>query len=237
MFLSRIIRRPVLAIVISVVILFLGGLAIRVLPISQFPSIAPTTVNLFIAYPGSSAEVLVNSTLIPLEQAINGVQGMRYISSDATSAGEATIRVIFEPGTDPNQAVIRVKTRVDQVMPLLPPLVQREGVIISPIQPSMLMYVNLYSEDKNADEKFLYNYANVKMIPEIQRITGIARAQILGSRQFAMRIWLKPDRMRAYKISAEDVMDAMLEQSIIGRPGRLGRADGKEAQSLEYVLT
>ncbi|SMD31661.1 hydrophobic/amphiphilic exporter-1, HAE1 family [Reichenbachiella faecimaris] len=237
MFLSRIIHRPVLAIVISVVILFLGGLAIRTLPISQFPSIAPTTVNLFIAYPGSSAEVLVNSTLIPLEQAINGVQGMRYISSDATSAGEATIRVIFEPGTDPNQAVIRVKTRVDQVMPLLPPLVQREGVIISPIQPSMLMYVNLYSKDKNADEKFLYNYANVKMIPEIQRINGIARAQILGSRQFAMRIWLKPDRMRAYKVSAEEIMEAMLDQSIIGRPGRLGRADGKEAQSLEYVLT
>jgi len=234
--LSRIIHRPVLAIVISVVLLFTGGLAINYLPISQFPQIAPTTVNIFVAYPGSSAEVLVNSTLIPLERAINGAQGMRYISSDATSAGEATIRVIFEPGTDPNQAVVRVKTRVDQVMPLLPPLVQREGVIITPIQPSMLMYVNLYSKDKGADEKFLYNYANVNMIPEIQRIKGIARAQILGSRQYAMRVWLKPDRMRAYKISAEEVMKAMEEQSIIGRPGRLGRSSGKQAQSLEYVL-
>ena len=236
MFLSRIIHRPVLAIVISIVLLFLGTLAIKTLPISQFPSIAPTTVNIFIAYPGSSAEVLVNSTLIPLEQAINGVQDMRYISSDATSAGEATIRVIFEPGVDPNEAVVRVKTRVDQVLPLLPPLVQREGIIISPIQPSMLMYVNLYSTDTKADEKFLYNYANVNMIPEIQRINGIARAQILGSRQYAMRVWLKPDRMRAYNISAEEVMEAMLDQSIIGRPGRLGRADSKEAQSLEYVL-
>ncbi len=237
MFLSRIIHRPVLAIVISVVILFVGSLAIKTLPISQFPSIAPTTVNIFIAYPGSSAEVLVNSTLIPLEQAINGVQGMRYIASDATSAGEATIRIIFEPGTDPNQAVVQVKTRVDQVMPLLPPLVQREGVIITPIQPSMLMYVNLYSTNKDDDEKFLYNYANVSMIPEIQRVKGIARAQILGSRQFAMRIWLKPDRMRAYRISAEEVMESMLEQSIIGRPGRLGQSSGKQAQSLEYVLT
>lgn len=236
MFFSRIIHRPVLAIVISIVLLFMGGLAIKLLPISQFPQIAPTTVNIFIAYPGSSAEVLVNSTLIPLEQAINGVQGMRYISSDATSAGEATIRVIFEPGTDPNQAVVRVKTRVDQVMPLLPPLVQREGVIITPIQPSMLMYVNLYSTNKDDDEKFLYNYANVNMVPEIQRVKGIARAQILGSRQFAMRVWLKPDRMRAYKISAEEVMESMLEQSIIGRPGRLGQASGKQAQSLEYVL-
>ena len=236
MFFSRIIHRPVLAIVISIVLLFTGTLAIKTLPISQFPEIAPTTVNIFIAYPGSSAEVLVNSTLIPLERAINGVQGMRYISSDATSAGEATIRIIFEPGTDPNLAVVQVKTRVDQVMPLLPPLVQREGVIITPIQPSMLMYVNLYSTDEKADEKFLYNYAGVNMIPEIQRIKGIARAQILGSRIFAMRIWLKPDRMRAYSISAEDVMDAMLDQSILARPGRLGGSSGKQAQSLEYVL-
>lgn len=225
-----------MAIVISLLLLFTGGLAIKTLPISQFPEIAPTTVNIFIAYPGSSASVLVNSTLIPLEQAINGVQDMRYISSDATSAGEATIRVIFEPGTDPNQAVIRVKTRVDQVMPLLPPLVQREGVIITPIQPSMLMYVNLYSTNDEDDEKFLYNYANVNLIPEIQRIKGIARAQILGSRQFAMRVWLKPDRMRAYKVSAEEVMESMLEQSIIGRPGRLGQSSGKEAQAIEYVL-
>ena len=236
MFISRIIHRPVLAIVISVVLLFTGGLAIKTLPISQFPQIAPTVVNIFIAFPGSSAEVLVNSTLIPLEQSINGVEDMRYITSDATSAGEATIRVIFEPGTDPNEAVVRVKTRVDQVMPLLPPLVQREGVIITPIQPSMLMYVNLYSTDKDADEKFLYNYANVNMIPEIQRIKGIARAQILGSRQYAMRVWLKPDRMRAYNISAEEAVEAIMEQSIIARPGRLGRADGKDSQALEYVL-
>lgn len=235
--LKKIIQRPVLAIVISIVIVFTGTLAIKQLPISQFPQIAPTTVNIFVAYPGANADALVKSTLIPLEQSINGVQGMRYIASDATSAGEATIRVIFEPGTDPNQAVVRVKTRVDQVMPLLPPLVQREGVIITPIQPSMLMYVNLYSKDKDADQKFLYNYANVNMIPEIKRIKGIVRAKILGSRQYAMRVWLNPDRLRAYKLSAEEVMTAMEEQSIIGRPGRLGRSSGQIAQSLEYVLT
>lgn len=234
---KKFIKRPVLAIVISVIIVFIGGLAIKQLPISQFPQIAPTTVNIFIAYPGSSSEVLVNSTLIPLETAINGVQGMRYIASDATSAGEATIRVIFEPGTDPNQAVVRVKTRVDQVMPLLPELVQREGVVITPIQPSMLMYVNLSSTDKNNDEKFLYNYAYTKIIPEIQRINGIASAQILGSRKYAMRIWLKPDRMRAYNISAEEVLEAMEEQSILARPGRLGRSSGMTSQALEYVLT
>jgi HAE1 family hydrophobic/amphiphilic exporter-1 len=235
---QNILKRPVLAIVLSVTIVFVGLLSIFQLPISQFPSIAPTTVNIFVAYPGSSADVLTKSTLIPLETAINGVQDMRYIASDATSAGEGTIRVIFEPGTDPNQAVVRVKTRVDQVMPNLPPLVQREGVIITPIQPSMLLYVNLYSgEGSSIDEKFLYNYAYTKIIPELQRIKGIARANILGSRKYAMRVWLKPDRMRAYKISAEEVLEAMEEQSLIARPGRLGRSSGKAAQSLEYVLT
>lgn len=218
-------------------ILFMGTLAIKQLPIAQFPQIAPTTVNIFIAYPGASADVLVKSTLITLENSINGVEGMRYIATDATSAGEATLRIIFEPGTDPNQAVVRVKTRVDQVMPLLPELVQREGVVITPIQPSMLMYVNLYSKDKSMDEKFLYNYASVKMLPEINRLKGVARSQILGSRTYAMRVWLNPERMRAYKISVDEVMNALGEQSIIGRPGRIGQSSGIAAQSLEYVLT
>ena len=234
---SNIIHRPVLAIVISIIIVFTGTLAIKQLPTSQFPEIAPTTVSIFIAFPGSSADVLVKSTLITLENAINGVQGMRYLATDATSAGEATLSVIFEPGTDPNLAVIRVKTRVDQVMPLLPDLVQREGVVITPIQPSMLMYVNLYSTDKHLDEKFLYNYADVKLIPEINRLKGVARSQILGSRRFAMRVWLNPDRMRAYSISVDEVMEAMGDQSIIGRPGRIGQSSGIAAQSLEYVLT
>ncbi len=234
---TKFIQRPVLAIAISLAIIFLGILASITMPISQFPQIAPPRVNIFIAYPGSSADILVQSTLIPLERAINGVQGMQYIISDATSAGEATIQIVFEPDTDPNAAVVNVKTRVDQVMNNLPPLVQREGVIITPIQPSMLMYVNLYSTDKNADEKFLYNYANVKILPELQRISGMGRAQILGSRQYAMRIWLKPDRMRAYNISTEEVMEAVSEQSVIGRPGRIGQSSGKKAQSLEFVLT
>lgn len=231
------IKRPVLAISLSISIVFLGILAIRTRPISQFPDIAPPRVNIFIAYPGSSAKVLVESTLIPLERAINGVQGMQYLTSDATSAGEATIQIVFEPGTDPNAAVVNVKTRVDAIMNNLPPLVQREGLIITPIQPSMLMYVNLFSTDEHADEKFLYNYANVNIIPELQRINGMGRAQILGSRTYAMRVWLKPDRMRAYNVSTEEVMKAMEEQSIIGRPGRLGQASGKTAQSLEYTLT
>ncbi|MEN9459693.1 MAG: hypothetical protein RL135_2316, partial [Bacteroidota bacterium] len=234
---TKFIKRPVLAISISIAIVFIGILAMLTRPISQFPEIAPPRVNIFLAYPGASAQVLVASTLIPLERAINGVQGMQYITSDATSAGEATIQIIFEPGTDPSAAVVNVKTRVDAIMNNLPPLVQREGIIITPIQPSMLMYVNLYSTNKNADEKFLYNYANANVIPELQRISGMGRAQILGSRTFAMRVWLKPDRMQAYNISAEEVLKAMQDQSMIGRPGRLGQASGKTTQSLEFTLT
>ena len=233
---ARFIRRPVLAIVISVVIVFLGLLSIKSLPVSQFPEIAPPRVMVSLAFPGASGAVLVNTTIIPLEQAINGVQGMRYMVSDATSAGEATIQVLFEPGVNPNDAIVRVKNRVDQVMNRLPPLVQLEGVIIQPVQPSMLMYVNLYSKDKEASEKFLFNYANVFLLPELKRITGIAQARIMGSRQYAMRIWLNPDRMRAYKVSTEDVMKSIADQSIIGHPGRIGRSSGITAQSLEYVL-
>jgi len=232
----NILKRPVLGIVISVLIVFLGCMAILQLPISQFPKIAPTVVNIFIAYPGASANVLTRSTLIPLEAAINGVPGMRYMSSDATSAGEATIRVVFEPGTDPNQAVVSVKIRVDRVMTSLPVLVQREGVIIMPLSPSMLMYVNLYSDSNSFDQKYLFNYAYTKLIPEIQRIPGVANATLLGSRTYAMRLWLKPDRMRAYNISSEEVVEAVKSQSLIARPGRLGISSGKKAQSTEYVL-
>lgn len=225
-----------MAIVLSLIIVFLGFLSIRSLPTSQFPDIAPPRVIVSLAYPGASADVLVQSSLITIERAINGVPGMKYIISDATSAGEATIQVIFGLGTDPNQAMINVKTRLDQVMSRLPELVQLEGVVVERVQPSMLMYINLYSKDKNADEKFLFNYANVNVIPEIQRVNGIASAKILGSRQYAMRIWLNPDRMRAYKVSIDDVMKAIGEQSIIGRPGRLGQSSGIASQSKEYVL-
>lgn len=231
------IKRPVLAIVISLVIIFMGILAINTLPISQFPSIAPPRVLVSVAYPGASADVLVQSVLIPMEKAINGVPGMRYMSSDATSAGEATIQVVFDLGTDQNQAVVNVKNRIEQITNRLPPLVQREGIIVNVLQANMLMYVNVYSKDPKADENFLYNFSNVNILRELSRVTGVGSAQILGTRQYAMRIWLKPDRMRAYNISTDEVMEALANQSVIGSPGRIGRSDGKRSQALEYVLT
>lgn len=234
---TKFIHRPVLAIVISVVIIFMGLLAIETLPISQFPQVAPPMVMVNIAYPGASAKVLVESVLIPMEKSINGVPNMKYMTSDATSAGEATIQVVFNIGTDPNQAMVNVKTRIEQVTNRLPVLVQREGLVVSYTSPNMLMFVNLYSTDPRADQKFLYNFANVNIMNEVQRLPGVGRSQILGSRQYAMRIWLKPDRMRAYNVSTEEVMDALAEQSIIGSPGRIGQSTGKRSQSLEYVLT
>ncbi len=234
---SKFIQRPVLAIALSLAIVFLGVLAIFTRPISQFPEIAPPRVNIFIEFPGSNADVLVKSTLTIMERAINGVPGMQYMMSDATSASEATIQIVFEPGLDPTIAAARVKTRVDQVWANLPILVQREGVIITPVQPSMLMYVNFFSTDKEYDQKFLFNYADNLVVPELQRISGVGRSEIVGSRAFAIRVWLNPDRMRAYNISADDVLKAIDEQSVLGRPGRVGLSSGKVAQSLEYVFT
>ncbi|MCE9567918.1 MAG: efflux RND transporter permease subunit [Planctomycetes bacterium] len=234
---TNILYRPAFAIVISILLLFLGVLGIKTLPVAQFPDVAPPTVQVAIAYPGASANVLVDSVLIPLEQSINGVQNMRYIFSSATSAGEATILIYFEPGTDPNINVVNVQNRVNIMLSRLPPLVVREGILVSQVVPSMLMYVNIYSTDPNADQKDLFNFANVNVMPVLKRIQGMGIPRNLGNRTFAMRIWLNPDRMRAYKISTEDVMRNLAEQSIIGSPGRLGQATGQTSQSREYVLT
>ena len=234
---ANILHRPALAIVISVLILFLGTLAINTLPISQFPSVAPPSVVVSVSYPGASAEVLVDSVLIILEQAINGVQDMRYMASAATSAGEGAIQIIFEPGTDPNVAVLNVNNRIQIVKNRLPPIVEREGIIVMQNMTSMLMYVNIYSTDKGLDQNFLYNYVMVNILPEIRRTRGVGTANILGNRAYAMRIMLNIDRMRAYKVSADEVMKAVAEQSMIGSPGRLGQATGKTSQTVEYVLT
>ncbi|TWT42638.1 Efflux pump membrane transporter BepE [Thalassoglobus neptunius] len=234
---AKFLHRPALAIVISLLILFMGGLAINVLPVSQFPSVAPPSVRVSVSYPGASAKILIESTMVILEQAINGVPNMRYMIGDATSAGEGSIQVIFEPGTDPNVAVMNVNNRVQSVKNNLPPIVEREGIIVMQNMTSMLMYLNIFSTDSDVDQNFLYNYATVNVLNEIKRIPGVGQASILGNRAYAMRVELNLDRMRAYKVSSEDVMEALAEQSMIGTPGRLGQATGQTSQSLEYVLT
>ncbi|MFV8335634.1 efflux RND transporter permease subunit [Flavobacterium sp. RSP29] len=233
---NKFIQRPVLSIVISLIIVFLGALAITNLPVTQFPSISPPKVNVTADYPGSNGELMIKSVIIPLERALNGVPGMKYMTSDAGNDGEASIQVIFNLGTDPNQAAINVQNRVASVINKLPPLVVREGVKITREESSMLMYVNLFSKDPKTDQKFLYNFADINILSELKRVNGVGYADILGTREYAMRIWLKPDRMLAYKISADEVMEALASQSLEASPGKTGESSGKRSQSFEYVL-
>jgi len=233
---SRFIHRPVLSIVISLIIIFLGVLAMIKLPITQFPSVSPPKVNISAEYPGANGELMIKSVVIPLERAINGVPGMKYIASDAGNDGTASIQVVFNLGTDPNIASVNIQNRVAAVINKLPPIVVREGVKITREESNMLLYVNLYSNDQTLDENFLYNYADINLLSEIKRVDGVGFADILGDREYSMRIWLKPDRMLAYKIAADEVLKALDEQSLEASPGRTGEASGKKSQAFEYVL-
>lgn len=233
---KKFIHRPVLSIVISLIIVFLGVLAIINLPVTQFPSISPPKVNVTAEYPGANGELMTKAVIIPLERAINGIPGMKYMASDAGNDGEADIQVVFNLGTDPNTAAVNVQNRVASVVNKLPPLVVREGVKISREESNMLMYINLYSTDPHTDQKFLFNFADINILSELKRVNGVGFADILGNREYAMRIWLKPDRMLAYKISADDVMKALDEQSLEASPGKTGESSGKRSQAFEYVL-
>lgn len=233
---NKFIHRPVLSIVISLIITLLGLIALLQLPVTQFPSISPPKVNITAEYPGANGELMIKAVVIPLERAINGVPGIKYIASDAGNDGEASIQVVFNSGVDPNIASVNIQNRVASVINKLPPIVVREGVKISREESNMLMYVNLYSKDPGLDEKFLYNYAEINLLSELKSVDGVGFADVLGDREYAMRIWLKPDRMLAYKISADDVLKALDEQSLEASPGRTGESSGKSSQAFEYVL-
>jgi len=233
---NKFIHRPVLSIVISLIIVLMGALAMTTLPVTQFPSISPPKVNVTAEYPGANGELMTKAVLIPLERAINGIPGMKYMASDAGNDGEASIQVVFNLGTDPNVAAINVQNRVASVVNKLPPLVVREGVKITREESSMLLYINLFSNDPKLDQKFLFNFADINILSELKRVNGVGYADILGNREYAMRIWLKPDRMLAYKISADEVMKALDEQSLEASPGKTGESSGKRSQAFEYVL-
>lgn len=233
---NRFINRPVLSIVISLIIVFLGVLAMTQLPVTQFPSISPPKVNVKAEYPGANGELMIKAVIIPLERAINGVPGMKYMASDAGNDGEASIQIVFDLGTDPNQASVNVQNRVASVVNKLPPIVVREGVKITREESNMLMYINMYSDEKDLDGNFMYNFADINVVSELRRVPGVGVADILGNREYAMRIWLKPDRMTAYKVSSEEVMKALEEQSLEASPGRAGESSGIKSQSFEYIL-
>ncbi|MBU6366045.1 MAG: efflux RND transporter permease subunit [Gemmatimonadetes bacterium] len=234
--LNRFIQRPILSIVVSLLIVFVGLLSLSRLPVTQYPTISPPKVTVIADYPGANNELLIKAVVIPLERAINGAPGLKYIASDAGNDGQANIQAIFNLGTDPNQATLAVQNRVASVVNKLPPLVVREGVKISREEPNMLLYINLSSDDPQADQKFLYNFADINVLSELKRVDGVGFADILGNREYAMRIWLKPDRLLAYKVSADEVMEALAAQSLEASPGRTGESSGKRSQAFEYVL-
>jgi len=233
---ATIINRPILAIVISLIILFLGVLSLLQLPMTLFPSIAPPEVNVTVEYTGANAETVTKAAIVPLERAINGVPGMKYMSSDAGNDGVSVVQVLFEIGTDPDVAGVNVQNRVNAVMGELPPEVIKNGVKIAKEENAMLMYLNIYSSDTTLEEKFIYNFADRNIIPELRRIKGVGFCNMLGVKQYAMRIWLKPDKMLAYNISSDDVLNTLEEQNIEAAPGKIGESSDKRPQALQYTI-
>lgn len=229
----KFIERPILSSVISIIIVILGVLGIISLPIEQYPDIAPPTIRVSANYTGANAETVLKSVVTPLEEQINGVEDMTYMTSTASNDGSATIQVYFKQGTDADMAAVNVQNRVARATALLPSEVTRAGVITAKRQNSMLMVFSLYNEDGQYDETFLQNYSRINVIPQIQRINGVGEAMVFGAKDYSMRIWLKPDVMAAYNLVPTDVIAALNEQNLEAAPGRLGEQNN---QSFEYVL-
>ena len=230
---NRFIERPVLSTVISIIIVMLGILGLIKLPIEQYPDIAPPTVNVSATYAGANAEVVLNSVIIPLEEQINGVEGMTYMRSSATNDGNGSINVYFKVGADPNMAAVDVQNRVSSASGILPAEVTRAGVSVRKQQTSMLLISALYSENPAYDQIFLQNYAEINLIPKLKRVNGVGSAGAFGSMTYSMRIWLKPDVMSVYSLVPNDITSALTDQSIEAAPGKFGEQGD---QSFQYVI-
>ena len=230
------IKRPILSFVISCFLVLLGLLALYTLPVTQYPDIAPPAVTVTTRYTGASAEVCSKAVVTPLERAINGVPGMQYMNSVSSNDGTSIIQIYFKVGTNPDIAAVNVQNRVSSVLDELPEEVIKAGVITEKEVNSMLMYLNLVSSDTAVDEKFIYNFADINLLAELKRIDGVGFVDIMGSREYAMRVWLKPAKLAAYQISPEEVIQALRSQNIEAAPGKVGESSGRKAQSLQYVL-
>lgn len=230
--LKTFIERPVLSTVISVIIVVLGIIGLATLPIEQYPDIAPPTVQVQATYPGANADVVLNSVVIPLEEQINGVEGMTYMTSSASN-GTATIKILFKQGVNPDIASVNVQNLAARATPLLPQEVTQLGVIVSKQQNSTLLGLTLSTNNPDYDGQFLQNYANINILPQIKRVYGVGNASVFGARDYSMRVWLKPDVMAAYKISIQEVSAALVDQNIEAAPGELGQ---NSDQSFQYTM-
>ena len=230
--LDRFINRPVLSTVISILIVILGFIGLATLPIEQYPNIAPPTIMVMTTYQGANAQTVLNSVIAPLENQINGVENMMYMSSSASNSGSAQIQIYFEQGTDPDMAAVKVQNRVSMAQGLMPAEVTRVGIFTMKRQSSMLLIFSLYDESDTYTTEFIENYAQINIIPEIQRTYGVGEAMVMGV-NYSMRIWLKPDVMAQYGLMPTDISAALGEQNIEAAPGQLGEQSG---QTYQYTL-
>lgn len=233
---NKFIERPILSLVISLLITLLGALSLFNLPVTQFPDIVPPSVVVTAKYTGANAEVCSKAVAIPLERAINGVPGMNYLTSVSSNNGTTLIQVFFKVGTDPDFAAVSVQNRVQTVLDELPEEVIKAGVSAEKEVNSMLMYLNIMAKDSTMDEKFVYNFTDINILPELKRIEGVGFAEIMGNQDYAMRVWLKPDRMASYGLSPDDVIAAIRSQNVEAAPGKTGESSNRDPNSLQYVL-
>jgi len=233
MTLKTFIERPVLSTVISIIIVILGVLGLINLPIAQYPDIAPPTIQVSTSYTGANADVVLKSVIVPLEEQINGVENMTYMTSTSSNTGSASISVYFKVGTDPDQAAVDVQNRVSRATNLLPAEVTKAGVTVSKRQSSNLLIFALYSDNPAYDQTFLQNYALINITPQLQRVQGVGGADAFGSRTYSMRIWLKPDVMAVYGLTPSAVSSALSDQNIEAAPGQFGESGH---QSFQYVI-
>ncbi|GAA4454053.1 efflux RND transporter permease subunit [Rurimicrobium arvi] len=232
--LKRFIERPVLSTIISILLLLLGIISLINLPINLFPDIAPPSVQVTASYPGANAEVVARSVATPIEEAVNGVENMTYMTSNSSNDGSMTLTVFFKQGTDPNIAAVNVQNRVSKATSQIPQEVIQAGISTQKVQNSMIMFMGLTSEDSTMyDELFLQNYIKINIIPQIQRIPGVAQAQVFGSQDYSMRIWLQPDRLAANNLSPQEVLRAIQDQNLEAAPGRLGQ---NSKETFEFIL-
>lgn len=232
--LKQIIDRPVLATVISIIIVILGIIGLSRLSVTRFPDISPPTVMVSGSYPGGNSQTVIRSVVTPLEEQINGVENMQYIKSTASNDGSFSISIIFKQGVDPDQAAVNVQNRVQQATPILPQEVIRMGLTTSKQQNSMIVIFNLFTTDnKKYDEKFLQNYANINLIPQVKRVPGVGQAQVFGTKDYSMRVWLNPRKMANFGLVPADITNAIADQSLEAAPGKLGE---ESDAALEYVI-
>ena len=226
-----------MSLVISLLVVLLGVLALFRLPVTQFPDIVPPSVVVTASYNGANASVCAKAVATPLERAINGVPGMTYMNSVSSNNGVTLIQIFFEVGTDPDQAAVNVQNRVTTVLDELPEEVIKAGVTTEKEVNSMLLYLNVMSRDSTVDEEFIYNFTDINILQELKRIDGVGFVDIMGARDYSMRVWLKPDKLLSYNISTEEIIDALRQQNIEAAPGVTGENSGKDSQAKQYVLT